>query len=183
MSTPALVPIEQFEQMLRESDVDYEFDNGELIPLSSGTYWHTVARNWVVRSLMNYMLEKRCGVVLDELDFRLSDQQVRRPDVAVLTNEKRVQIDPERVPINVIPDLVVEVISKNDKWSDVDHKVTQYLQAGVQEVWLVVLSERHVYVRRNGEIRVVEFDGSLSTPTLPGFTLPVATIFDESRRA
>jgi hypothetical protein len=42
MSTPALVPIEQFEQMLRESDVDYEFDNGELIPLSSGTYWHTV---------------------------------------------------------------------------------------------------------------------------------------------
>src|SRR5260370_35524391 len=97
---------------------------------------------------MEYKLR---GGVLHEIDFRLSEQQVRRPDVAVLSNEKRAQIDPERVPINVIPDLVVEVISKNDKWSDVDHKVTQYLQAGGQEVLLVGLTERHRYVRAHGE--------------------------------
>src|SRR5260370_23909356 len=126
MSTQALVSIEQFEQMLRESDVDSEFDNGEIVPLPSPVPIHSVIQGAIFASLHRYLESKLRGGVLLEIDFRLSEQQVRRPDIAVLSSDKCSAMDIDTAPVNGIPDLVVVVSSPIDKLHELEHKLKQY---------------------------------------------------------
>src|SRR5882672_8461707 len=174
MSTQALVSIEQFEQMLRESDVDSEFDNGEIVPLPSPVPIHSVIQGAIFASLYRYLESKLRGGVLLEIDFRLSEQQVRRPDIAFLSTEKWSALDMNTSPVHGVPDLVVEVASPTDRLLDMEHKVRQYLTCGVQEVWVVIWTERCVYVHREENVRRLKNSDVLATPLLAGFELPLS---------
>jgi len=61
---------------------------------------------------------------------------VRRPDIAFIRTERLEGIDLAEVPLPVAPDLVIEIVSKNDRADDLHLKVQQYLAAGVKAVWL-----------------------------------------------
>lgn len=78
------------------------------------------------------------------------------------------------------PDLVVEVLSPNDRWPAVLAKVTEYLAADVAVV--VVLDDStttaHVY-HRDAAPQSFPADAGLSLPqTLPGFSIPVRRFFE-----
>src|SRR5207248_1549779 len=71
---------------------------------------------------------------------------VRGADVAFYSYERvpRGPIPPGL--LSVPPDLVFEVLSPNDRWSDVHVKVAEYLHAGVQAVCVLDDSTRSVHV-------------------------------------
>ena len=78
------------------------------------------------------------------------------------------------------PDLVLEVVSPNDKADEVDAKARVWLSAGVRLVWVVYPAGRYVQIwRANGDIEVrregQELDGE---DVVPGFTMLVAEIFE-----
>src|SRR5258707_12466942 len=177
MSTQALVSIEQFEQMLRESDADSEFDNGEIISLASPNPGHSVTVLAIASSMYTYVQSRLLGGVVSEIDFRLSEQQVRRPDIAFLSTEKWSALDMNTSPVHGVPDLVVEVASPTDRLLDMEHKVRQYLTCGVQEVWVVIWTERCIYVHREENVRRLKNSDVLATPLLAGFELPLSQVF------
>jgi len=78
------------------------------------------------------------------------------------------------------PDLVVEVMSKNDTQKQVLEKVGEYLDAGVRLIWVARPKDKTVTIYRlNGEIEQLHVDGTLDgEDILPGFDCSVSDIFD-----
>jgi Uma2 family endonuclease len=75
----------------------------------------------------------------------------------------------------------VEVVSKNDKFSEVQQKVDLYLDDGVQQVWVISPEDRSVLLYSAGEkaIKRLTSDDALTSPLLPEFSLPVSAIFPD----
>jgi Uma2 family endonuclease len=91
------------------------------------------------------------------------------------------EIDIDQVPIPLAPDLVIEIVSRNDRADDLLLKVFQYLEAGAQAVWLMYpntrLAYRYISGKREPEVLAVESGGRFEEAALlPGFSLPLSEI-------
>jgi Uma2 family endonuclease len=86
---------------------------------------------------------------------------------------------PTTDPWPVVPELAVEVISPNDLAESVQAKVKEYLEAGVQLVWLIypqlgwIVAYESLH-RMRGFTMTDELDAE---PVLPGFRLPLRELF------
>lgn len=86
------------------------------------------------------------------------------------------------VPDGVAPvaaDLVVEVRSPSDRWTDVFTKMLEYLKAGVRVVVILDPATTSASVYRPDELQQVFHNGDpLTLPdVLPGFSVPVNRLF------
>ncbi|MGH9377093.1 MAG: Uma2 family endonuclease, partial [Terriglobia bacterium] len=122
------------------------------------------------------------GGVYSETDMKLVGEVVRRPDLAFIRAGRLEGIDLDQVPLSVAPDLVIEIVSKNDRADDLLLKVSQYLEAGAQAVWLMYpntrLAYRYVPGKLEPEVRTAEAGDKFEEPKLlPGFSLPLSEIF------
>jgi Uma2 family endonuclease len=81
--------------------------------------------------------------------------------------------------LETIPELVVEVRSKNDVPSEVDRKVADYLKSGVRVVWIVEPEAAVVVEYQSGQLRRVFGTADILTceDLIPGFQLPLAELF------
>ena len=90
------------------------------------------------------------GLGLRRLAGARSRTPCREPDVAYFSSEKM----PPGVRVEgyaeVVPDLVVEIVSPNDSLSEVNDKALMWLSYGVRLVWVVNPSTRSVDVHREG---------------------------------
>lgn len=104
---------------------------------------------------------------------------VRAPDIAFIQQARLpgTRSAPRWVPI--VPDLVVEVTSANDRPAEIDAKVAMWLAAGVGLVWVVNPQMRTVGIHRPGapSTMLAEADTLDGGDVVPGFTTPVAEIF------
>jgi Uma2 family endonuclease len=131
MSTKTLMTVQEFAQMQTAETEDYELVDGELVPLPSGTIRHAKIRDLIGHLLWSYFGTNPIGEAMSEIDCRLSDDTVRRPDVAIFLGKDRLsQLDPDRIPAPFSPDIAVEVLSPSEKAMDVRRKVRDYLRAG-----------------------------------------------------
>jgi Uma2 family endonuclease len=106
----------------------------------------------------------------------------RRPDVAFVTFDRWPEDRPMPYrgnPVDVVPDLVVEVASPTDDAEDLVAKAHEYLEAGVRLVWLVYPRSRVVYAYESPTaVRVFTATDDLDGGTvLPGFRAPMAQLF------
>ena len=105
---------------------------------------------------------------------------VREPDIAYISAE-RLPLDVEVTGYyEVVPDLVVEVVSPGDSAREVMDKALMWLSYGTRLVWAVNPGSRTVDVYRPGERTVtLGVDDALDgLDVLTGFTCPVSDIFD-----
>ena len=105
---------------------------------------------------------------------------VREPDIAYISAE-RLPLDVEVTGYyEVVPDLVVEVVSPGDSAREVMDKALMWLSYGTRLVWAVNPGSRTVDVYRPGERTVtLGVDEALDgLDVLTGFTCPVSDIFD-----
>jgi len=112
--------------------------------------------------------------------FPFPSDKIRRPDVSFISIQR---LTPDRKPSGhclLAPDLVVEVVSPNDLYLDVEAKVAEYLGAGVRLIWVVNPPTRSVRVhRKDGAVFDLEGTDELSgEDVVPGFRCRVAEIFE-----
>lgn len=126
--------------------------------------------------------EPRGKVVCGEAGVRLpgNDETTVGVDVAYVSHEVMVQQTDETTIIEGVPTLVVEILSPSDTQEQIDEMVEEFLVAGVPLVWLVDPTDRTVTIYRPGEEpTLVNARQRLEGGTvLPGFSIPVAQIFD-----
>ena len=105
---------------------------------------------------------------------------VREPDVAFISAEKLPLDVRVRGYSEVVPDLVVEIISPNDRPVAVNDKAQMWLRYGVRLVLLVDPETRTVVaLPADGPPQTLTEDDTLNLdPALPGFTCPVRDIFE-----
>lgn len=138
--------------------------------------------SFLVSHLNVFAWQRRLGFAVSEVTFRLpANRPQRRPDVAFIPYERWVpQPATEDPPAwEVVPTLIVEVISPNDSIAELEEKLRDYFDARVLLVWVLNPTLRRVYVYQSfTEVRILqeadELDGS---NVLPGFRLRIADLF------
>jgi Uma2 family endonuclease len=127
-------------------------------------------------------LVHRCqlGAVVLAAGFQIArdPDTVRAPDVAFVCAQRV----PPRIPRGYFegaPDLAVEVLSPQDRASEVMAKVQDWLGAGCREVWVIDPRTETVSVcrSRNESLVLHAADRLTIDQLLPGFSLNVAEIF------
>ena len=105
---------------------------------------------------------------------------VREPDVYYVSAE-RLPLD-VRVQgyLEVMPELVVEIVSPSDSDADIREKIAMWLDFGVSMALEVRPASRTIAVHRPGALAVTLSDGDTldGADVLPGFSLPLSEIFD-----
>jgi Uma2 family endonuclease len=160
----------------------YELVQGALRRMSSAGFRYGRLIMNIAASLDHHVRAQRLGVVCAaETGFLLATDPdtVRAADVAFIRQER---LDPAAEPEGYwpgAPDLVVEVVSLNDLSTEVDAKVTDWLDAGTRMVVVVNPRTRSVTVYRSRAQIVVlrEQDTLDGSDVVPGWTLPVAALF------
>jgi len=173
MATRTLMTVEEFAQMNVSETEDYELVEGELIPLPSATPTHGLICENVSLLIGIYSRENRIGKVLREVDCRVADDTVRRPDRSIFLGARLQQIDPKKIPIPFAPDIAVEVLPASEIAIDVNRKIRGYLGAGSKEVWILDHENGEVFVHSSNGIRLLVGNDALESPLLPGFAAPV----------
>jgi Uma2 family endonuclease len=132
--------------------------------------------------LNNHVIANQLGVVLAaETGFRISENPdtVLAPDVAYVENSRYGQVENEVGYLPLAPDLAVEVLSPNDRFSRVESKALAWLDAGSKLVLLVdpEMETIHAY-RSRSEIQIFEKLETIECgDAVPGWTLEVNDVF------
>jgi Uma2 family endonuclease len=182
MATKSLLTCEDYAALQEPEGMRYELSEGELIVTPSASYFHNEMRDHLNARLRSFVESQGLGGVTSETDIRLVGETVRRPDVAFIRAGRLREIDLDRVPLPVVPDLVIEIVSKNDRADDLLLKVSQYLTAGAKAVWLLYPNTRVAYRylpdKLEPEVRSAAAGHTFEEPELlPGFSLPLERIF------
>jgi Uma2 family endonuclease len=116
-----------------------------------------------------------------ETGFLLSQDPdtVRAPDVAFVSRQRlEIMGEPDSYWPGA-PDVAVEVISPSDRYTDVEDKVVEWLEAGSRMVIVVNPRQRFVtvYHSRTDIIRLTEEDMLEGGDVVPGWQLPISEVF------
>ncbi|MGH9398405.1 MAG: Uma2 family endonuclease [Terriglobia bacterium] len=181
MATKTLLTVKDYAALDEPEGVRYELSNGELIVTPSASPFHNKIRDRLTARLQAFLDIEKLGDVYSETDMKLVGEVVRRPDVAFIRAGRLEGVDLDQSPLPVSPDLAIEIVSKNDRADDLLLKVSQYLEAGTQAVWLIYpktrLAYRYVPGKREPEVRIAEAEDKFEEPELlPGFSLPLPEI-------
>ena len=135
----------------------------------------SIIRNFVRPARLGWVVGSDAGIWLER-----NPDTVREPDIAFISAQKLPLDTRVRGYSEVVPDLVVEIISPNDRPVAVNDKAQMWLRYGVR---LVILVDPDARV-----VTTLPHDGPAQTLTdadtldlgavLPGFTCPVWDIFD-----
>jgi Uma2 family endonuclease len=128
MATVLQIPLTEYLGMNYRPDREYV--DGEIRERNVGKYEHARIQALLARWFGNH--EQEWGVqVVTEQRVRVSPTRVRIPDVALLTfgSQPDVIVEP--------PLLVIEILSPDDSYSDIEERARDYRTMGVETVWII----------------------------------------------
>lgn len=173
------------EELLRLPDHTYRYAlvDGELRRMTPAGFRHGALVVNVTVPLAVHVKARGLGVVCGaETGFVLKrdPDTVLAPDVAFV---RRVRIPVSGQPAafwDGAPDLAVEVVSPSDTRREVAEKVAAWLAAGSRAVWVVSARDASLTIHEPGRAprRLTGKDTLDGEPLLPGFHLPVASVFE-----
>jgi Uma2 family endonuclease len=153
---------------------------GKLI-IMPPTGWETGNRNSrLVQRLGNWADADGTGLVFDSsTGFRLPNGAIRSPDAAWVKRDRLEALnpDPNRF-LPLCPDFAIELRSASDQLTDVQTKMREYLENGLQLGWLINPQDQQVEIYLpNQTVEILDAPSELSAdPILPGFKLVLTNI-------
>ncbi|REJ89274.1 MAG: Uma2 family endonuclease [Planctomycetota bacterium] len=144
-----LVTAEQYAEMTIDAPV--ELVRGEVVEMTRPGMRHGVVcgrvyyriEAWAAIGGRGFAATNDTGVITGR-----DPDTVRGPDVLYVSKQRLPGGEIPSGLLQVVPDLAVEVLSPTDVWKEVIEKVSEYLAAGVREVWVVDPELRNVQIFR-----------------------------------
>jgi Uma2 family endonuclease len=171
------------EQLFQHPDLGRcELIGGELFTMSPSGSLHGKITAFLGAVLYKFVEPRKLGIVFGaETGFHISHDPdtVRAPDVSFVCAQRI----PDPLPQGYFPgppDLAVEVLSPNDRSSEVQAKIRDWLNAGCSAVWLVDPQNKSITVyKKDADVAVLKSSDTLSdAQLLPGFSITVGKIFE-----
>ena len=155
-----------------------EFSDGHVEVLAMPTTSHQLIVAFLYRALLAFVAARAAGTVLfAPLRVRLWPGKFREPDLVFLSAEHSSRIGES---FWEGADLVMEVVSDDDRRRDLETKRREYARAGIPEYWIVDPQQATITVLRlDGVTSTYVVHGDFprgtqaSSHLLPGFTLDV----------
>jgi Uma2 family endonuclease len=178
------------EDYIRRFDQEgaFEIIDGEIVTRMASVAGHTELIKQLFMALMRAELAG-VGFVYSEATFIISDRPdwvkgARIPDLMFVAATKmkayrESTADWQIKPFILVPDLVIEVVSPTDTYSDVQARVERYLTDGVRAVWVFDPARRAVDVHpADGNAFTLSGDSTLEDGALlPGWSLTLKDLF------
>jgi Uma2 family endonuclease len=161
----------------------YELVRGELMkrPLAGQTHGRYASN--ISLSLGGHANANRLGrCYIADTGFILETDpdHVRTPDFAFISNERLREIGESDGFAQGAPDVAVEVISPNDRYTEVEEKVEDWLKAGCRAVIVVNPRRQTVNLHRSPtDVTILTESDTLEiSDIVPGWQMPVEDIFE-----
>ena len=159
-----------------------ELIKGELREMAPAGHEHGRLAALLTASLIQHVLKNQLGAVYAaETGFKLASNPdtVRAPDTAFVSQKRLQEVMSSTGYFPGPPDLAVEIISPNDRHSEVEEKVEMWLRYGVRMVVTINPQARTATVYRSlDEIRMIREEGRLEGgDVVPGWILPLTELF------
>ena len=170
----------QFLDMAGEDD-NLELVKGVLVERMAAQYPHERRFVWLLFLLNGYVRQRGLGVVLgSRTPVEIDAFGGRLPDLLFVRTDRE-QIIQDKA-IYGAPDLVIEIISPNDRISELHALETDYRNIGVAEIVFVDAPKRRLLVlrRRENDYTVETLStGAFHSETVPGFHFQVEDLFQD----
>jgi len=179
LETEHLLTIEELDDIV--GDTTGELIDGRFVPMPPTGWPHARAEVKVSSRLAQFAEASGLGTVLGGeagIIIRRDPDTVRGADVAYISRKRLAQASAEGY-LDVAPELVVEIVSPNDRWTDLTAKLEDYFSIDVELVWVVDPHRHRVSCYRSPTELALLGPGDTLTaePMLPGFELPVSELF------
>lgn len=169
MSSGTLVGVEEY--LSTSYRPDREYLDGVVLERNLGERDHSALQMF----LSGFLYARRAQwdiQVFPEQRVQVTPTRFRVPDVCVVAGKV-----PKEQIFTHPPFLCIEILSKDDRMSEMQERINDYLAFGVKHVWVVDPRTRRAYMHTSDGSREVK-DGFLRT-TSPDIAVPVAEIFAE----
>src|SRR2546428_191658 len=172
-------------ELLPEDGKRYEIVDGELYVSKQPHWQHQFVCGEVFALLRDWSRQTKAGMASFAPGLIFADDDDVAPDIVWVSRERlatSLRLDGK---LHTAPELVVEVLSPGtaNERRDREVKLKLYSRRGVQEYWIVDWRTQQVAVYRlqDGVLQLVvtlAHAEILTSPLLPGFACPVATLFE-----
>lgn len=168
---------EQFMRLPRDGR-KWELVEGRAKEVPTGVEHDVIGGNIVI--LLGPHVKGRGFVTLSQAGFRMTDGNIRVPDVGFTRRDRFPDGKPPKGFGDFAPNLAVEIVSPSERPADIFQKLGEYFDAGTQIVWLVSPEARQVTVYSSPlDARTLSVEDELTAgDLLPGFACRVADLFN-----
>lgn len=183
MQSPPKTKLITGEELLAMGDIGRcELIDGRIVFMSPAGGEHGFVEFNLGAELRAFVRQQQLGWVLGGetgIYIRRNPDRVRGADVVFISKEKLPNLPGGF--LEVAPELVVEIISPNDRWQDMREKLADYFSIGVEQVWVVEPASRKVLLYRSlTDIQeFAEHETLVGEGILAGFKLNVIELFAE----
>jgi Uma2 family endonuclease len=170
MQNATLVSVDEYLSTSYRPDCEYL--EGTVLERNVGEYEHARLQMRISAYLFNREKEWRICVVVEQR-VQVKSHRFRIPDICAISDGSPVEAILTRPPF-----LCVEILSKEDRMSEMLERVDDYLAFGVPYVWVIDPRRRRSQIHDRGGVHEMK-DGMLWTAD-PEILVPLEQLFDES---
>ncbi|MBD2179939.1 Uma2 family endonuclease [Aerosakkonema funiforme] len=174
--------LERLQTELQEAHLDYQLElvDGRIIVMGPSDVTSSEVGARLIIFLGGWVMPRRLGRVYDSSGgfiLPTENADLRAPDVSFVRAE-RLRNSP-RDFARVVPDLMVEIKSKNDRVNPLKEKIKAFLELGSQVGILIDPDKQKVIILRRGgeENELTNSDVLTITELFPRWELPVSELW------
>jgi Uma2 family endonuclease len=165
MQTEEMVSVREYLSTSYRPDCDYV--DGAVLERNVGEWDHARLQARVAMYLLNR--ERQTGIyAATEQRVQVKPNRFRIPDICAVASSGQ-----EEPVLTTPPFICIEILSRDDRLSEMQERVQDYLDFGVPYVWILDPKSRLAWQCRPGEMRQV---GELRTEN-PAILVPLEEIF------
>jgi Uma2 family endonuclease len=176
MATVTGLTIEEFEQLPDALALNHELVDGELVDVSGNTGGHNSLRDALVELSRPYVREHKLGRIVSEQEYQF-DRNAHGPDVSFLGPAKAELFDRARRVQLFVPDIAIEIASKNDRFESLLAKAYRYRDCGTKEVYVFSIVTRQVFVCSQHPVTALSENQDFRPEQIPGFSIRISDLF------
>jgi Uma2 family endonuclease len=190
MSTTLEQPLLTPDDFLSHPDRDRcELVDGQLVEtnMSMESVW---IQGQVYQRIDQFVRQHRLGMTFtDGLTYRCfagleeDPDRIRRPDCSFIRAGRTTSDQFVRGHCEIVPDLVVEVVSPKDSYYDIQQRVHEFLRVGCPLVWVINPNSRMaaIYHKDGSVVEIDEHANLVGEDVLPGFQCRLADVLPPAK--
>lgn len=169
---------------ITDGDINFELIDGKLVAKMAVQLDHEKLFTWLDRVVGTYIEERDLGILLgSRTAVEINALSGCLPNLVFVRRDNLAIV--QQKAIYGTPDLVIEIVSPNDRPSDLARLTEDYRSIGVPEIVFIDAQKQHVRVMARQEdgsyIETTLTSGEWSSQMLTGFHTQVAWLLNEPR--
>ncbi len=167
---------------LPDTDITYELVDGEAIPKMAPKRFHSRITLALSAILEDWNQDRgEVGIEWAVTLKRNGKDWCPVPDLLYVSKQRLGDIPLADEACPVPPELVIEIISPDQSFSDLSEKAVDYLNAGVNRVWLIDTKAKKIVIfYPDSPPQTKKEDDSLEDSLLPNLTLTPEQLFQKA---